>query len=135
MSTSKEMTMEKEHEDDDSPSSEEVEGSMRTSAEEDAYSPPESSTEEHAIDPHPVSSGVTQPVYTDSRQPGTLTRTKSATSQVITRVVSRLTTRSVKDPGPPPDGGVVAWTQAACGWICIMNTWGFVNAFGAFQTH
>ncbi|TLD39488.1 MFS general substrate transporter [Venturia nashicola] len=64
-----------------------------------------------------------------------LTRTKSAASQAITKVVSRLSTYSTKEPGPPPDGGLLAWTQAACGWLCIFNTWGFVNSFGAFQTH
>lgn len=28
-----------------------------------------------------------------------------------------------KDPGPPPDGGIVAWTQAVVGHLIIMNTW------------
>lgn len=64
-----------------------------------------------------------------------LTRTKSAASQAIAKVTTRLGTYSTKEPGPPPDGGLLAWTQAACGWLCILNTWGFVNSFGAFQTH
>ena len=40
------------------------------------------------------------------------------------RVLSR--TRSAtswKDPGPPPDGGVFAWTQVLAGHLTIMNTW------------
>ena len=27
------------------------------------------------------------------------------------------------------------WTQVACGWLVIFTTWGYVNSFGAFQTH
>lgn len=33
------------------------------------------------------------------------------TPGVISRVLSRITSKSSVDPGPPPDGGVVAWTQ------------------------
>jgi hypothetical protein len=64
-----------------------------------------------------------------------LSKTKSATVSVLNRVATRLTTRSLIDPGPPPDGGLKAWTQCFCAWLVIMNTWGFVNSFGAFQTY
>ncbi|KAF2179527.1 MFS general substrate transporter [Zopfia rhizophila CBS 207.26] len=64
-----------------------------------------------------------------------LSKTKSATSAAIGRVASQLTTRSIVNPGPPPDGGVKAWTQVFCTWLAILNTWGFVNSFGAFQTY
>jgi hypothetical protein len=30
---------------------------------------------------------------------------------------------SWKDPGPPPDGGLRAWTQVLVGHLVIMNTW------------
>lgn len=30
---------------------------------------------------------------------------------------------SWKDPGPPPDGGALAWTQVLVGHLIIMNTW------------
>lgn len=30
---------------------------------------------------------------------------------------------SWKDPGPPPDGGIRAWTQVLVGHLVIMNTW------------
>jgi hypothetical protein len=30
---------------------------------------------------------------------------------------------SWRDPGPPPDGGLLAWTQVAMGHLVIMNTW------------
>ena len=41
-----------------------------------------------------------------------------------TRVITRMSTESSwKDPGPPPDGGLLAWTQVAMGHLVIMNTW------------
>ena len=68
--------------------------------------------------------------------------------------VTRTSTKSSwKDPGPPPDGGREAWIQgllpypstpvfhlltidpAAMGHLAVMNTWGFVNSFGVFQTY
>ncbi|KIW03254.1 uncharacterized protein PV09_05475 [Verruconis gallopava] len=64
-----------------------------------------------------------------------LARTKSRRSNVMTKVASRLTTHSIKDPGPPPDGGFRAWLQCFCGWLAICNTWGFALSFGAFQTY
>ncbi|KAF2255188.1 MFS transporter, MCP family, solute carrier family 16, member 10, partial [Trematosphaeria pertusa] len=56
-------------------------------------------------------------------------------STALERVASRLTTSSITNPGPPPDGGLRAWTQVFCAWLAILNTWGFVNSFGAFQTY
>ena len=61
-----------------------------------------------------------------------LTRTVST---ALSRVTSRMTTRHIVDPGPPPDGGVKAWTQVACAWIVIVTTWGYLNSFGAFETY
>ncbi|KAF2474911.1 MFS general substrate transporter [Lindgomyces ingoldianus] len=62
-------------------------------------------------------------------------KTRPATPTAIERVVSHLTMRSIANPGPPPDGGLQAWTQVFCAWLAILNTWGFVNSFGAFQTY
>lgn len=39
------------------------------------------------------------------------------------------------DPGPPPDGGLTAWTQVAMAHIAAFNTWGYISSFGVFQTH
>ena len=64
-----------------------------------------------------------------------LSRNSSRRSNALGRVASRLTTRSIKDPGPPPDGGVRAWVQVLCAWFAVLNTWGFVNSFGAFQPY
>ena len=48
----------------------------------------------------------------------------------LSRVISRITTHSITDPGPPPDGGLKAWTQCAMSWLAILATWGWVNCFG-----
>jgi MFS family permease len=54
---------------------------------------------------------------------------------VLGRALSRISSRASGDPGPPPDGGWVAWTQCLCGHIVIMNTWGWINSFGVFQAY
>jgi hypothetical protein len=64
-----------------------------------------------------------------------LSRSKSRRSDALTRIASHITTRSIRDPGPPPDGGFVAWTQIFCAWLAVTNSWGFVNSFGAFQPY
>lgn len=42
---------------------------------------------------------------------------------------------SVVNPGPPPDGGAKAWTQAFMGHFVVFNTWGMIATFGVFQQH
>lgn len=54
-------------------------------------------------------------------------------SNVLDRVASRITTRSIRDPPPPPDGGLQAWIQVAMGWLIIFVTWGYVNSFGGMS--
>ncbi|KAL8668170.1 MAG: hypothetical protein Q9202_000148 [Teloschistes flavicans] len=52
------------------------------------------------------------------------------------RVISRITSRSsYPDPGPPPDGGLQAWTQAVMGHLVVFNTWGYIISFGVFQSY
>ena len=70
--------------------------------------------------------------HNNEKRPAELKRTAS---NALSRVASRVTTRSITDPGPPPDGGLKAWTQVAMGFIAIMTTWGWINSFGAFQTY
>jgi|SRR5450432_3113558 hypothetical protein len=41
----------------------------------------------------------------------------------MVRVITRTSTKSSWNPGPPPDGGLAAWTQVAMGHLVIMNTW------------
>lgn len=44
-------------------------------------------------------------------------------TNVVQRVLSRITTKSSIDPGPPPDGGTRAWAQCLAAHLVIFNTW------------
>ncbi|KAL2163840.1 hypothetical protein VTH06DRAFT_5899 [Thermothelomyces fergusii] len=56
-------------------------------------------------------------------------------SRALSHVLSRVSTKSSWNPGPPPDGGLQAWTAVACTHLVVMNTWGVINSFGLFQTY
>ncbi|KAI0856690.1 major facilitator superfamily domain-containing protein [Xylaria cubensis] len=56
-------------------------------------------------------------------------------SNVLAQVASRITTRTWREPPPPPDGGLKAWTQVTMGFFILFSTWGYANSFGAFQTY
>ena len=52
------------------------------------------------------------------------------------RVVSRTRSKtSWTDPGPPPDGGITAWTQVLMTHLVVFNTWGYINTYGVFQSY
>jgi MFS family permease len=53
----------------------------------------------------------------------------------VTKKLSRASAQSLRDPGPPPDGGAAAWIQVFCVHLTIFNTFGFFTAFGVFQTY
>lgn len=54
----------------------------------------------------------------------------------LERVLSRIASRSsYPDPGPPPDGGLQAWTQSLMGHLVVFNTWGYIISFGVFQQY
>ncbi|KAF2646889.1 MFS general substrate transporter [Massarina eburnea CBS 473.64] len=57
---------------------------------------------------------------------------KSAT---IFRTLTARSNATLVHPGPPPDGGTKAWTQACMGHLVILNTWGMIASFGAFQAY
>ena len=38
-------------------------------------------------------------------------------------------------PGPPPDGGLQAWTQVFMGHLVLINSWGYLTSFGLFQSY
>ena len=60
----------------------------------------------------------------------------SSSQGIILRTLSKTLSRtSTVDPGPPPDGGLKAWTQALMGHLVVFNTWGYINSFGVFQTY
>ncbi|MCJ1474137.1 hypothetical protein MMC13_002795 [Lambiella insularis] len=42
---------------------------------------------------------------------------------------------SALDPGPPPDGGLRAWTQLLVGHLINTLTWGYVASFGVYQLY
>ena len=50
-------------------------------------------------------------------------------------ITSRSIATSWRDPGPPPDGGRQAWTQAAMLHLTIFSTFGYTTSFGSFQTY
>ncbi|KAI2619632.1 MFS general substrate transporter [Hypoxylon sp. NC1633] len=39
-----------------------------------------------------------------------------------------------EEPGPPPDGGVLAWLQVLAGHLMCFVTWGLITSFGIFQS-
>ena len=54
---------------------------------------------------------------------------------LMEKVLSRTRSRcSYIDPGPPPDGGLTAWTQALCGHLIVANTWGYISSFGSVKS-
>lgn len=63
-------------------------------------------------------------------------RSGAANNQGILSALSNtISLSSYIDPGPPPDGGLTAWTQAIVGHLVVFNTWGYINSFGVFQTY
>ena len=38
-------------------------------------------------------------------------------------------------PGPPPNGGLLAWLHVLGGFMLFFNSWGLLNTFGVFQTY
>ena len=61
------------------------------------------------VEVYPEAVDDSQSETIEERNPTVLGRIKSATSW--------------KEPGPPPDGGLRAWTQVLVGHLVIMNTW------------
>ncbi|KAI1804657.1 MFS general substrate transporter [Daldinia bambusicola] len=68
-------------------------------------------------------------------EPDILNPEAEGVAGAVSRVLSRMSTKSSWNPGPPPDGGKVAWLMCICGHLAIMNTWGFINSFGVFQAY
>ncbi|KAK8069599.1 MFS monocarboxylate transporter [Apiospora phragmitis] len=68
-------------------------------------------------------------------EPAVLDTEASGVAGTMNRVLSRISTKSSWNPGPPPDGGKAAWLACLCAHLVVMNTWGFINSFGVFQTY
>ncbi|KAK3724501.1 hypothetical protein LTR37_001125 [Vermiconidia calcicola] len=75
--------------------------------------------------------------FSQSETLGTqLEKTTSVKSAVLNKALSNDVERSSPiDPGPPPDGGLLAWTQVAMVHFTVMSTWGYISSFGVFQTY
>jgi hypothetical protein len=41
----------------------------------------------------------------------------------------------IADPRPPPDGGIIAWSQVLEAHFTVCNTWGYITTFGMFQSY
>ncbi|KAI8933356.1 hypothetical protein NX059_009975 [Plenodomus lindquistii] len=68
----------------------------------------------------------------------THTSTSPPSKNPVLHLAKTLTSRTnatILDPGPPPDGGTVAWTQAFMGHLVVFNTWGMIATFGVFQQY
>ena len=61
-------------------------------------------------------------------------KSKNALTNLAKTITAR-SNASVTDPGPPPDGGLKAWTQSFMGHFVVFNTWGMIATFGVFQAH
>ncbi|KAK8045179.1 aspyridones efflux protein apdF [Apiospora rasikravindrae] len=68
-------------------------------------------------------------------EPAILDTEASGIAGTMNRVLSRISTKSSWNPGAPPDGGKAAWLACFCAHLVVMNTWGFINSFGVFQTY
>ncbi|EAT81750.2 hypothetical protein SNOG_11251 [Parastagonospora nodorum SN15] len=53
----------------------------------------------------------------------------------LAKTITTRSNASIVDPGPPPDGGTKAWTQACMGHLVVFNTWGMISTFGVFQQY
>ncbi|KAI9811855.1 MAG: hypothetical protein M1827_005206 [Pycnora praestabilis] len=82
----------------------------------------------HSISDKPRTSHQTEKVESESVI-GPIEENDATIAETLSR------TRSWKDPGPPPDGGMKAWIQVLMGHLIIFNTWGYINSFGVFQTY
>lgn len=76
-------------------------------------------------DPHEVEQGSTEGRAATKEVGGAIRHSEDlrrTASHVLTQVASRMTTRSWREPPPPPDGGVKAWTQVAMAWLVMVCT-------------
>lgn len=78
---------------------------------------------------HDPEHGITEPTPADASMgsPPKSEALPGTDGGVLSRVISRVSTRITIDPGPPPDGGVIGWTQAIAAHFVIFNTWGYIR--------
>ncbi|KAF3054132.1 hypothetical protein E8E11_011867 [Didymella keratinophila] len=71
---------------------------------------------------------------TQTSQTSRAAKSKNALTNLAKTITAR-SNASIIDPGPPPDGGLKAWTQSFMGHFVVFNTWGMIATFGVFQAH
>lgn len=84
--------------------------------------------------PTPRDADIEEALVPPSPPPHTTEKPQDAPRPSISRILSRRSAVSI-DPGPPPDGGLTAWTQVLCTHLTIFNTFGFFTSFGVYQTY
>jgi hypothetical protein len=92
------------------------------------YAPSHTSSSEHATEEE-ISRIDTQTSHTSRAA-----KSKNALTNLAKTITAR-SNASIIDPGPPPDGGLKAWTQSFMGHFVVFNTWGMIATFGVFQAH
>jgi MFS family permease len=94
---------------------------------------------ESIIDHHDVPSeidSIHSSTYPDiTRVPIQPQPAKPSIGGTLTKVLTARSNASLRDPGPPPDGGFHAWSMACMGHFVVFNTWGMISSFGVFQTY
>ncbi|KAL9050142.1 MAG: hypothetical protein Q9162_006813 [Coniocarpon cinnabarinum] len=67
----------------------------------------------------------------------TTNRSTRSVQSTVSRAASAFAdpTAHIQDPGPPPDGGLKAWTQVLMGHFIMITTWGYISSYGVFQTY
>lgn len=81
---------------------------------------------------HPMSRTRNEPLEHD-HEANKIERTRAPSSREAG--IDTSAARPCQDPGPPPDGGMVAWTQVAMAHITTASTFGYIVSFGSFQTY
>ena len=76
----------------------------------------------------PPKSEATEPDDTSSVSQFEALEVTPPSEQAVTPV-------SENEPGPPPDGGLQAWTQVLMGHIVLINGWGYLTSFGLFESY
>lgn len=88
----------------------------------DSASDTDTETDDETPGPHP-------PNTTETHTP------VNPLTTILSRILSRPPSHASQPPSPPPDGGLPAWLAVFCAHLVVMNTWGFINTFGVFQTY
>lgn len=98
----------------------------------DEYSRPEDKYQQILNSDHPSSD---DDVEANNNLP-TQDEKQNNRSQISNFFVSILRTKDTgADLGPAPDGGFTAWLQVVLGHMVIFNSWGYINAYGVFQSY